>query len=286
MNDSSHQCEGEKKEKKENREGTTFPWKILFLAVLGYGVVYLLFVLQIGPPAGRDLSNGEWLSFLGGYLSFVGSLIMSVMVYRQEKKLAQLTLKQNEFYLECAVEAVEYACNGFVPVDKHVYIPRKYEESEEYNDRYFFINHFQKIEKIEKESEDENCTRTNKEKVTLILSTALYCSHDATAFDVKVSKISLKRVETGNIIAEYCISDKHVKNRISQTHNELLLSHILPDFIKPEYGEYELVFDVSHVAFDDVKPNTVCVYMIIRSNGILIIDGLENPRIPIRDLNI
>lgn len=65
-------------------------------------IIHLFFCYQWGFPASisqdnaKDLTLGaaDWLSFLSGYLSFAGSLVMAYLVYRQTKKIDRLTLSE------------------------------------------------------------------------------------------------------------------------------------------------------------------------------------------------
>ena len=47
--------------------------------VVCYVLVYLCFKDNSGIPAGDDLEKRDWLSFLGAYLSFAGTLIVSLV---------------------------------------------------------------------------------------------------------------------------------------------------------------------------------------------------------------
>lgn len=70
------------------------------LLILGGWAVYGAFYFQAGFPAGESLNSSDWLSFLGGYLGFAGSLIMAWLVYLQDTRLKELTLEEYaaEFY--------------------------------------------------------------------------------------------------------------------------------------------------------------------------------------------
>ena len=273
MQDSLLRC----KSKLAGNDGDTrFPWSVLISIVVGYLLIYAIFYLQIGLPSGNGLENKDWLAFLGGYLSFAGSLIISVMVYRQEKRLAKLTMKQSDFFLECAVEAIELADKDFTPKNKGFYIPKLFENSEEYSDRYFFSDYFEK-------EHSSSCSKEYNTEKTLILSTALSCSHDAPVLGVCVKRISLLRSivhRKKEMVVEYTLCSKPKKDHISQKHNQLLLAHFLPEFVVPECGEYELCFDVEYDAFEQVKNETITLCMKIDTNGVDIIDGVDNPCVP------
>lgn len=251
------------------------------MLVLGYLVIYILFFAQIGLPPGEGLSNKDWLSFLGGYMSFAGSLIMSIMVYRQEKRLAKLTVKQSNYYLECAVEVCEFASRDFYSEDKTFYVPRICKESKEYNDRFYYSKFFSK--------EPVGNVKKSPQFYTLILSTAMYCSQNATVQGIVVVGISLfqtKKEESRKPIVQYKNKSPSVRNRISQTHNQLLLSLFLPDFPALENGKYKLYIDVNYDTIEEGTPKTIIIDMEIEDDCIYIIDGIENPRIPKNKLYI
>lgn len=265
-----------------NGGDTRFPWLVLISIVVGYLLIYAVFYFQIGLPSGSGLENKDWLAFLGGYLSFSGSLIISVMIYRQEKRLAKLTMKQSDFFLECAVEAIELADKDFIPKNQGFYIPTLFENSEEYSDRYFFSDYFEK-------ERSSSCSTETKEEKTLILSTALFCSHDAPVLGVCVKRISLFRLvvhKEKEIVVKYTLCSKPKKDHISKKYNQLLLAHFLPEFVVPEYGEYELCFDIEYDAFEQVKREAITLCMKIDTTGIDIIDGVENPCIPFERLRV
>lgn len=64
------------------------------LLILGGWAVYGAFYFQAGFPAGESLNSSDWLSFLGGYLGFAGSLIMAWLVYLQDTRLKELTMEE------------------------------------------------------------------------------------------------------------------------------------------------------------------------------------------------
>lgn len=85
------------------KDGEKEKAKVIFVVealLLGGWLVYGAFYFQVGFPAGEGLSSSDWLSFLGGYLGFAGSLIMAWLVYLQDTRLKELTLEEYaaEFY--------------------------------------------------------------------------------------------------------------------------------------------------------------------------------------------
>jgi len=72
---------------------------LLSIAILVFEIIYFLFYFRIGLPASQMqaddalmLTASDWLSFFGSYLGCVGSLVMAYLVYRQSKKIDELTL--------------------------------------------------------------------------------------------------------------------------------------------------------------------------------------------------
>jgi len=69
---------------------------LLFLIsfVIIYEIIYFAFYYQIGLPAGSELTSADWLAFLGSYLGFSSSLIMAILVYKQDKRVNELVLQE------------------------------------------------------------------------------------------------------------------------------------------------------------------------------------------------
>lgn len=77
------------------------------LLILGGWAVYGAFYFQAGFPAGESLNSSDWLSFLGGYLGFAGSLIMAWLVYLQDTRLKELTLEEYAAAFSCKIRGVQ-----------------------------------------------------------------------------------------------------------------------------------------------------------------------------------
>ena len=60
-------------------------WSIIggVIAILGYLLTYFCFCGKGWIPAGVGLSKGDWLSFLGAYLSFFGTVAVSIIAVMQ-----------------------------------------------------------------------------------------------------------------------------------------------------------------------------------------------------------
>lgn len=81
------------------------------LLILGGWAVYGAFYFQAGFPAGESLDSSDWLSFLGGYLGFAGSLIMAWLVYLQDTRLKELTLEEYAAAFSIRIKALEMAAD-------------------------------------------------------------------------------------------------------------------------------------------------------------------------------
>lgn len=76
---------------------------ILFIGLLlglAFLALYLGFRFQLGFSPGPDLESKDWLCFLSGYLTFAGSLIMTLLVYAQNKKINELIAREYEISFE------------------------------------------------------------------------------------------------------------------------------------------------------------------------------------------
>lgn len=85
-------------EKKKNFSIGKYTLAILCLIValiIAYGLIYLCFKGNKGFTAGLDLEKRDWLSFLGAYLSFAGSLIVSTIAIFQSSHYAKASKEEN-----------------------------------------------------------------------------------------------------------------------------------------------------------------------------------------------
>lgn len=60
--------------------------KLWLIPILLVGIPLLLcflFNIRIGPPAGIGLNDSDWLAFWAAYLSFVGTVLVSVVSLAQ-----------------------------------------------------------------------------------------------------------------------------------------------------------------------------------------------------------
>lgn len=86
------------------------------LPVLLFELIYIFFYFQLGLPASHDqteqalfLSAADWLSFLGSFLGFAGSLIMAYIVYKQNEKINYLT--QSEYDTSASLTLIHTSCS-------------------------------------------------------------------------------------------------------------------------------------------------------------------------------
>ena len=56
---------------------------LLLLLAAGFVAIYFVFVGDCPIPAGVNLEKSDWLAFVGGYLSFAGTLVISVITILQ-----------------------------------------------------------------------------------------------------------------------------------------------------------------------------------------------------------
>lgn len=94
---------GEKNGERGKTKIIFFVLVALIVAAVVYFAIYCFFFFHIGFPSsqGQDssalvLTDSDWLSFLGSYLTFAGALIMAYLVYRQNKKITELTIADHE----------------------------------------------------------------------------------------------------------------------------------------------------------------------------------------------
>ena len=89
------------KEKKNAKNGTSFigeyKWWIIILVgilVVAYVLIYVCFHGSGFLPAGAELEKKDWLAFLGAYLSFAGTLIISLIAILQSRFYADRDRKR------------------------------------------------------------------------------------------------------------------------------------------------------------------------------------------------
>ncbi len=95
---------------------------------LGFELIYCAFYDQIGFPPGNNLTNSDWLSFLSGYLGFAGSLIMAWLVYKQDKKINELTMQEYQVVFSSVVKGLETKIYSKEEQDAVFYRPKNQPE--------------------------------------------------------------------------------------------------------------------------------------------------------------
>jgi len=77
------------KDRKDTNTSSLGGFKFLMKRILisiaifgvGYAIIYFLFLPEGFIPTGSGLGKSDWLSFLGGYLSFSGAIIVSLTLF-------------------------------------------------------------------------------------------------------------------------------------------------------------------------------------------------------------
>lgn len=245
-------------------------FRVICFLFLGLLIIYILFSLQLVLPPGKSLELRDWLSFLGGYLSFSGSLAVSVLVYLQERHLAKLTIKQNQVHIECIVDTIELLAKKSKDYNPIARVPTIFKEDDDYFDRFYFCNYYNGPNTFE----DQNSR-------LLILSTRLLCSHNADVTDIKIPKITISRMQnlhdmTSGIV--YSLERGSVRNFISQQVHELFMCCYLYPFSIPNAGdEYQIELKFTYNSHEGTGENSAIVFMKREANRLYIVDGNQNP---------
>lgn len=66
------------------------------LAVFAFIFIYLIFSNKCLIPSGINLSRKDWLSFIGTYLSFVGTTSMALMTFSQSRQFKNKDEKEKQ----------------------------------------------------------------------------------------------------------------------------------------------------------------------------------------------
>ena len=112
--------------KRKALKGSAFSLLILliFMLITLFVGIHLLFYYQVGFPASKNqaekdllLSSSDWLSFLGNYLGFSGSLVMAFIVYRQSKIIDELTISEYKPSISISIKS----CNKSTEYKKDVF---------------------------------------------------------------------------------------------------------------------------------------------------------------------
>ena len=93
-----------------------------------YVLVYLCFKDNSGIPAGDDLEKRDWLSFLGAYLSFAGTLIVSLVALLEGLFYRRRAIAENSEKRKKEIQpifSIEIQNVSLYPI-KHVMVFDKY----------------------------------------------------------------------------------------------------------------------------------------------------------------
>lgn len=74
--------------KKKSTFSHEYKWWIIGSVIILFVTYVLIYVCFLGNgflPTGSELEKKDWLAFLGGYLSFAGTLIISLIAILQSK---------------------------------------------------------------------------------------------------------------------------------------------------------------------------------------------------------
>ena len=100
-----------------------YKWWIIvpvIILVITYILIYILFLGNGFLPAGSELEKKDWLAFLGGYLSFAGTLIISLIaIYqsqfftdREKKRIVDERKKTIQPILSINIVGIDSQING------------------------------------------------------------------------------------------------------------------------------------------------------------------------------
>ena len=113
--------ENTKNEKRKERKNTLAKYlstRIVLATIIGiivYIIIYLFFCVKGVIPCGDGLDKTDWLSFLGAYLSFFGTVKMKEVVIPS----FVVTIGQNPF-LECSSLEMIYVVsnnNNYISIE-------------------------------------------------------------------------------------------------------------------------------------------------------------------------
>lgn len=71
--------------------------KIILVSLLLYFIIWLIFLINGPFYVGNDLDKRDWLSFLSGFLSFVGTIIITSVVIIQNRHYREMDVERLRF---------------------------------------------------------------------------------------------------------------------------------------------------------------------------------------------
>lgn len=168
-----------------SNSGYLFIPLILLVLVLLYVLIYLYFLRNVGFPTGPGLGKEAWLSFFGTYLSFSGTLLMSVAVYRQDRRLARLSFEQAKAGLKNTVEWIEFGpCAEFDDFPPIVHVPSDLKKFDELSNQIFFCNYLSR----------EGTTTDEKGKYSLILYLSISPLRNICISEMRIEQVSFSKI--------------------------------------------------------------------------------------------
>ena len=124
-----------KKTKTSNKQRSflfQFKWWIIIPIIVltaTYVIIYLCFLGKGLLPAGEELEKKDWLAFLGGYLSFAGTLLISAITILQtnfyNKKDKDRTEQERKKAIQPLFSINIAAINSSVSGEVYVFNPNK-----------------------------------------------------------------------------------------------------------------------------------------------------------------
>ena len=68
---------------------------MLFVAI--YIIIYIIFIIDGPFPIGTGIKKSDWLIFTSGYLTLIGTLIITFAVYYQNKEFKEIEFEKARY---------------------------------------------------------------------------------------------------------------------------------------------------------------------------------------------
>ena len=103
--------EEQKKRSRQTKQKYVYIFVVIIVLVAAYFAVYYVFFGDGLLTAGKDLHKSDWLSFLGSYLSFVGTILLGIVAIYQNNRANMLNQQMQKLQHASFVSmvSVEYA---------------------------------------------------------------------------------------------------------------------------------------------------------------------------------
>lgn len=242
----------------------------LLILVLSYVMIWKIFACEVGFSPGPSLERRDWLSFLGSYLSFAGSLLMSFIIYKQERKLANLTFEQQKTNLELCIDDLYF---DYHPKMEHQHVTRlpNADAIGVYKSRYYFCTY-----------SELNGEENNGPANYLIIYLEVFSVTDVAISSIRIDNVKLCREDVLKSEPECnfnfpLISDSHSYS-ISRQRDTLYFALYLSSFpTNLKSGEYTIDITFSYTSYGINKPDKKQIYAFVENSEMRIVDGLKNP---------